>query len=109
MTTTPATTRTAAERSAVYLSRDDVIELAHYAHPLPVTRGHSRRFVADRYPGWQWNDLLPVIHRHVPLSRRPGEFSERHLPQGVVGVLVFDDATVVVDDGSLTHPAKARS
>lgn len=50
-----------------------------------------------------------MLRSKVALERRAGELSPGHLPDGLVGVLVTSDGSVVVDDGSLEHPAKEAS
>lgn len=41
-------------------SREEIAELLRFGHPIPVGKGYNRRYVADRYPGWTWNELMAV-------------------------------------------------
>lgn len=90
-----------AERTDIYLSRADVEALARYAFPLPVTHGFSQDYVRRTYPGWEWNDLLPVLQATGQYDR-----DTRTLRPDLVGVLFTADGDTIDDDGSLTHPAK---
>ena len=36
-------------------------ELSNYAHWIPMVRGFTRDFMDSRYPGWEWNDLIPKM------------------------------------------------
>ena len=45
------------------LSVEDITDIANYAHWIPITRGYHEDFIAERYPGWDWNDFLPVLNK----------------------------------------------
>jgi len=89
------------ERRDIYLSRNAVKDLAHYAHLIPITQGFSRDFVHKNYPGWEWNDLLPVL-----LSSGRYDKETRTLRRDLVGVVFTAEGEVIEDDGSLVHPVK---
>jgi hypothetical protein len=36
-------------------------EISNYSHWIPITRGYHREFLEENFPGWDWNDLLPVL------------------------------------------------
>jgi N-formylglutamate deformylase len=94
----------------VYLSRQDVYDLAHHNFYIPINRGYHRRHVERRYPGWSWEDLHGVLQRSGHLQRHDRrEVSARNLPEGSVGVLISRVGEVVLDDGSLVHPAREQS
>jgi N-formylglutamate deformylase len=93
----------------VYLSRHDVRALAHYAFYIPINRGFHRDHVNRHYPGWTWEQLYPVLRDKARLRRSPGAFSAAHLPEPYVGVFVYRDGSVVLDDGSIEHPAKTMA
>lgn len=36
-------------------------ELLHFGHVIPVSKGYTRRYVQTHYPGWTWNSLIAVL------------------------------------------------
>jgi hypothetical protein len=46
---------------SIHLSTTDITELVHFAHFIPISKGLSQKYVAENYPGWEWNDILPVL------------------------------------------------
>lgn len=96
--------------SHVYLSRQDVCDLAHHNFYIPINRGYHVRYVERRYPGWTWEGIHGSLQNSGYLHRQSqSEVSPRHLPDGAVGVLIGRDGSVTLDDGSLEHSAKERS
>jgi N-formylglutamate deformylase len=96
--------------SRVYLSRQDVYDLAHHNFYIPINRGYHHRHVERRYPGWSWEELHGALRRSGHLQRcDQREVSARHLPEGSIGVLISRAGEVVLDDGSLVHPAREHS
>lgn len=94
---------------AIYLSGHDIRQLGHYAHPIPLSKGHTQQHVAVRYPGWSWNRLYPPLVTGVPLRRSSTSFAPVLLPNPFVGVLLHPGGRIELDDGSLEHPAKTDS
>lgn len=90
-----------AERADIYLSRAEVVSLARYAFPIPISRGFSQDYVRRTYPGWEWNDLYPALKASGRL-----EPEARRLRVDLAGVLFTSAGDIVDDDGSLAHPAK---
>lgn len=45
------------------LTVDEIRDITHYAHWIPIVRGYHHEFIEKRYPGWSWNQLLPVMFR----------------------------------------------
>lgn len=96
--------------SHVYLSRQDVLDLEHHSFYIAINHGYNVRHVEDRYPGWSWEELHGALKKSNLMHRRSQqEPSPRHLPDGYVGVLISRSGEVVLDDGSLIHPAKELS
>lgn len=92
------------ERSDIYLSSDAVKDLAHYSHLIPLNHGFSQDYVDRNYPGWKWNELLPVL-----ISTDRYDRTARALRSNLVGVVFTVEGDVIDDDGSLVHPAKPVS
>jgi hypothetical protein len=96
--------------SHVYLSRQEVYDLARHNAVVPVTRGYHYRHVERRYPGWSWDELYGALRRSGHLFRHDGQKAPScHLPEGSVGALISRTGEVVLDDGSLEHPARGQS
>jgi len=36
-------------------------KITGYAHWIPGLRGISEEYINRHYPGWRWNDILPVL------------------------------------------------
>lgn len=95
--------------SSIYLSGSEILELAHYAHWIPVSRGITRDYVERTYPGWTFNSLYPPLVASGLLRPRDQSFSRRRLIDGIIGVEINRAGTVTGDDGSSTSPARLES
>ena len=49
-----------AEKS-IHLSAKQIKELIHYGHVIPMSRGWTQKYVEENFPGWEWNDIVPVL------------------------------------------------
>ena len=49
--------------NSLRLSVDEIREITGYAHWIPIVRGYHHEFIQSRYPGWVWNQFLPVLDR----------------------------------------------
>lgn len=45
------------------LTVDEIRDITQYAHWIPIVRGYHHDFIEERYPGWSWNQFLPVLHK----------------------------------------------
>ena len=43
---------------AEHRTRDELNQLLHYGHIIPVSRGWTDNYVAEHFPGWHWNSLM---------------------------------------------------
>ena len=48
-------------KNPVLLSIDDIRDLTHHNHYIPMTRLFHHDFMAERFPGWGWNAMLPKL------------------------------------------------
>ena len=46
-------------REILTLDVEAIRELSNYAHWIPMVRGYTRDFMERKYPGWEWNELIP--------------------------------------------------
>lgn len=43
------------------LSVDDLLKLTSYAHWIPILNGRHQEFMKKNHPGWEWNQIIPVL------------------------------------------------
>ena len=55
------------------LDVEAIRELSNYAHWIPMVHGYTRDFMDRKYPGWQWNDLVPKMLAKGLLTTAPQE------------------------------------
>ena len=65
---------------SLVLSVEDLLRLTSYAHWIPMTRGLYKPYLERNFPGWDWNQIIPILikvkilvidskdPRHCPLS-----------------------------------------
>jgi hypothetical protein len=56
------------------LDIEDLRGICNYVHWIPMIRGLHREFFQAKYPGWDWNDVIPVLFNRrivVPNSEDP--------------------------------------
>jgi hypothetical protein len=57
--------------------------IAGYAHWIPITQGLHLYFFQENYPGWEWNDIIPVLLKKGVVKINSKEPNQRHLSQGL--------------------------
>ena len=57
--------------------------IAGYAHWIPITQGLHLDFFQENYPGWEWNDIIPVLLKKGVVKINSKESNQRQLPQGL--------------------------
>jgi len=50
-----------------------------HAHWIPALRGISQEFINRHYPGWDWNDILPVLVKKRIVKRYSNDPDQRKL------------------------------
>jgi hypothetical protein len=50
-----------------------------YAHWIPALRGISQEYINHHYPGWEWNDILPVLIKKGIVKRYSSDPDQRKL------------------------------
>ena len=65
------------------LDVDAIYELSNYANWIPITQGHYKDLFNLKYPGWQWNQLIPELLDAGVLVFKPEGDSYRQLLQGL--------------------------
>ena len=54
-----------------------------YAHWIPALRVISQEYINRHYPGWDWNDILPVLVKKGIVKRYSSDPDQRTLSQDV--------------------------
>ena len=42
-------------------TREELNALLHYGHIIPVSKGWTRAYVNEHFPGWTWNELVRIV------------------------------------------------
>ncbi len=102
-----ATAAAGSGETHVYLSRPDVLDLMpSHGFQTPGQVSEYRRRASRRYLEWSWTELWSALTRAGVLCGGP---VARHLPEDAIGVLISRAGDVILDDGSLVHPAREQS
>ena len=54
-------------------------KITGYAHWIPALRGIAQEYINRHYPGWQWNDILPVPIKKGVVKRYSSDPDQRKL------------------------------
>ena len=73
-------------------------KIAGYAHWIPITQGLHRDFFERNYPGWEWNDIIPVLLRRGIIKVYSTEADQQKLSQGLSISLEIESVTITVSD-----------
>jgi hypothetical protein len=58
-------------------------KIAGYAHWIPITQGLHRDLFERNYPGWEWNDIIPVLIKKGIVKVYSKDLDQRKLSQGL--------------------------
>ncbi len=45
----------------IFLSVEDIHDISRYNHYIPFIRQYHHAFIAERFPGWSWDNFLPRL------------------------------------------------
>jgi hypothetical protein len=65
------------------LSVEDLLSLASYAHWIPMTRGLYKPYLERNFPGWEWNQIIPVLIKKKILVINSKDPRHRALSHGL--------------------------
>jgi hypothetical protein len=57
--------------------------LTGYAHWIPGIRGLYKNYFAKNFPGWAWNQIIPVLIQRKVLVMHPTDQGYRQLSHGL--------------------------
>jgi hypothetical protein len=69
--------------SELRLDVEALTMIAGYAHWIPITQGLHLDFFQENYPGWEWNDIIPVLLKKGVVKINSKEPNQRQLSQGL--------------------------
>ena len=82
-------------------TRSGLLGIRHHMHWIPGNRGQSRRYVAERWPGLDWNIATLTLRTARVFTPDPSHFSGRQVAARVHEFHILHDGTwrVIHDDG----------
>jgi hypothetical protein len=109
LTPNPDASDAAWNESAIHCTGPEVDALFHYGHIIPISRGFTRKFLDEHFPGWDWNGLVAVLKAADVFVDRGG--SPPQCRPGVTAIHFTDADNWAVEwfDGSLTSSAAPSS
>jgi len=57
--------------------------LTGYAHWIPVLGGYYKEFFKEKFPGWEWNQIIPELLKAKVLIRVAENSNYRELSMGL--------------------------
>ena len=57
--------------------------IAGYAHWIPITQGIYKDHFRTNYPGWRWNQIIPVLIEKGIVNMSPNDPDQQPLSQGL--------------------------
>jgi len=93
--------KSSTNRMMLTLDIEELRGICNYVHWIPIIRGLHREFFQTKYPGWEWNDVIPVLFNRrivVPNSEDP---NLRKLSQGLSISREITSVTLVRNGGRI--------
>jgi hypothetical protein len=86
------------DKEVLILDIEGLRGICNYAHWIPMTQGLYKDYFARNLPGWQWNQIIPVLIRKEIVVY--GEnLGYRHLSQGLYISSDIEGVTLWIKDG----------
>ena len=83
MTRLSSKSETAGIPHPLFLGIPTLRTLTGYAHWIPGIRGLYKDYLAKNFPGWEWNQIIPVLVQRKVLVMNPTDPGYRQLSQGL--------------------------
>jgi len=65
--------------ASIDLDVDALRKITSYAHWMPALRGISEEYIARNYPGWEWNQIIPILIKKGIVKMYSSDVSQRKL------------------------------
>ena len=75
--------KSSTNRMVLTLDIDELRGICNYVHWIPIIRGLHREFFQTKYPGWDWNDVIPVLSNRRIVVSNSEDPNLRKLSQGL--------------------------
>ena len=83
----------------LFLDIEGLRMVAGYAHWIPGIRGLYKDYFAKNLPGWQWNQIIPVLNKAKILVRDSKDPAYQSLSQGLYISSDIEGVTLWIKDG----------
>ena len=70
-------------QNTLMLNIEEIRTISNYAHWIHIVRGYHHDFLNEHYPGWGWNDFLPVLDAADLIGRHEEGHACVRLMQGI--------------------------
>ena len=67
----------------LFLDIEALRKVAGYAHWIPLIRGLHKDYFARNLPGWEWNQIIPVLIKKGIIKVDSKEADQQVLSQGL--------------------------
>jgi hypothetical protein len=67
----------------LFLDIEALRKVAGYAHWIPLIRGLHKDYFARNLPGWEWNQIIPVLIKKGIIKVGSKEADQQVLSQGL--------------------------
>ena len=84
---------------AIVLDLKQLRMLSSYAHWIPILSGMHREFMAKNYPGWEWNQIIPVLVKAKILVTYSKDPEHRALNQRLCIAREIESVRISLQDG----------
>jgi hypothetical protein len=99
------------KKKSLELSVQDLMTLTAYAHWIPMTRGLYRPYLERNFPGWDWNQIIPILMKAKILEVHSSNPKRRALSHGlylareITGVRIcIQDEKTEIEVRKIIHP-----
>ncbi len=99
MTRLSSESETAGIPHPLFLDIPTLRTLTGYAHWIPGIRGLYKDYFAKNFPGWEWNQIVPVLIQGKVLVIHPTEPGYRQLSQGLYISSQITAVLISLEDG----------
>jgi hypothetical protein len=86
-------------REILTLDIEGLRGICNYAHWIPMTQGLYKDYFAKNFPGWEWNQIIPVLIEAKILVWDSKDPSYRSLSQGLYISSHIEGVTLWIKDG----------
>jgi hypothetical protein len=83
----------------LFLDIPTIRTLTGYAHWIPGIRGLYKEYFAKNFPGWEWNQIIPVLIQRKVLVVDPTDPGYRQLSHGLYISSEIHGISISVKDG----------